>query len=151
MIRNRAWPPDWLAVSGQRGSSPWRCTGCSSGVALQGARRHTPSVQTQAQVKARLDDEAVVDGEIETLPVELDGIPGAVWQMELHSLMPADVRVSLFERGARKCALLKFPRGGAEQAFEAFESALRTANEVSRELHQNAAQAVREARVGRDS
>jgi hypothetical protein len=108
-------------------------------------------VQTQAQVKARLDDEAVVDGEIETLPIELDGIPGAVWQMELHSLMPADVRVSLFERGARKCALLKFTRGGAEQAFEAFESALRTANEVSRELHQNAAQAAREARVGRDS
>lgn len=103
-------------------------------------------MQTQAQIKALLEDEAVVDGEIETLPVELDGIPGAVWQMELHSLMPADVRVSLFERGSRKCALLKFPRGGAEQAFQAFESALRTANAVSQELHRNAAQAVREAR-----
>ena len=103
-------------------------------------------MQTQAQIKARLEDEAVVDGEIETLPVELDGIPGAVWQMELHSLMPPDVRVSLFERGARKCALLKFPRGGADEAYRAFEAALRTANDVSRELHLNAAQAMREAR-----
>lgn len=105
------------------------------------------AVQTEAQIKALLEDEAIVEGEIETLPVELDGIPGAVWQMELHSLMPSDVRVSLFERGARKCALLKFPRGGAQAAYRAFETALHTANEISRELHLNAAQAVREARA----
>jgi hypothetical protein len=104
-------------------------------------------VHTQAQIKGRLDEEAVVDGEIETLPVELDAIPGAVWQMELHALMPADVRVSLFERGARKCALLKFPRGGADAAYRVFETALATANEVSHELHLNAAQAAREARA----
>ena len=109
-------------------------------------RGHALCVQTQAHIKARLEEEAVIEGEVETLPVELDAIPGAVWQMELHSLMPAEVRVSLFERRARKCALLKFARGGAEQAYQAFESALKTANEVSRELHANAAQAVREAR-----
>lgn len=102
-------------------------------------------VQTRAQIKALLEDEAVVEGETETLPVELDAIPGAVWQMELHSLMPPDIRVSLFERGSRKCALLKFPRGGAEQAFQAFETALQAANEVSHELHQSAAQAARDA------
>ena len=103
-------------------------------------------MQTQAQVKALLEEEAVVEGETETLPVELDAIPGAVWQMELHSLMPPDIRVSLFERGSRKCALLKFPRGGAEQALQAFETALRAANAVSHELHTNAARAARAAR-----
>ncbi len=102
-------------------------------------------MQTQAQIKSVLADEAVVEGEMETLPVELDAIPGAVWQMELHALMPADVRVSLFERGARKCALLRFPQGSAERARAAFESALRTANQVSHEVH-SAAQSARQAR-----
>lgn len=108
-------------------------------------RGQTPRVQTQAQVKAVLEDEAVVEDETETLPIELDAIPGAVWQTELLALMPPDVRVSLFERGARKCALLRFPRGTAEQAYRAFEGALRTANEVSHEVH-SAAQAARQSR-----
>lgn len=92
-----------------------------------------------------IEDEAVVEGEMETLPIELDAIPGAVWQMELHALMPPDVRVSLFERGARKCALLRFPQGAAERAFGAFERALRAANQVSLEVH-SAAQSARQAR-----
>lgn len=96
-------------------------------------------------MKAVITEEAVVEGETETLPVELDAIPGAVWQMELHALMPADVRVSLFERGARKCALLRFPQGAAERAYQAFESALQTANQVSHEVH-SAAQSARLAR-----
>jgi hypothetical protein len=95
-------------------------------------------METQAQVKARLEDEVVIDGDIETLPLELDAIPGAIWQMELQSLMPPDVRVSLFERGSQKCALLRFPRGGAEQAYQAFEHACRAANEVSRQAHASA-------------
>jgi hypothetical protein len=103
-------------------------------------------MQTQAQVKALLESEAVVDGDTETLPIELDAIPGAIWQMELHSLMPPEVRVSLFERGAQKCALLRFPRGGAEQAFKAFDLARQAANQVSHELHLNAARAARQIR-----
>jgi hypothetical protein len=103
-------------------------------------------MQTQAQVKARLDSEAVVDGDTETLPIELDAIPGAIWQLELHGLMPPEVRVSLFERGAQKYALLRFPCGQAEQAFQAFDSARRAANEASEQAHQNAARAARHAR-----
>ena len=106
-------------------------------------------VQTQAHVKAVLEDEAVIEDEVETLPIELDAIPGAVWQTELHSLMPPDVRVSLFERGARKCALLRFPRGTTEQAYRAFERALQAANEVSDEVHR-AAQSARQARERAD-
>jgi len=100
-------------------------------------------------VKAVLTDEAVVEGETETLPIELDAIPGAVWQMELHALMPSEVRVSLFERGARKCALLRFPQGSAEHALRAFERALITANQVSHEVH-SAAQSARQARERTD-
>lgn len=103
-------------------------------------------MQTQAQVKARLDRDAVVDGDTETLPIELDAIPGAIWQLELHGLMPPEVRVSLFERGAQKCALLRFPRGQAEQAFQAFDSARRAANEASEQAHLSAARAARHAR-----
>jgi len=106
-------------------------------------------VQTQAQVKALLENEAALegdDGEMETLAVELDAIPGAVWQMELQSLMPPDVRVSLFERGAQKCALLRFQRGCSKQAFDAFDRARETANEVSHQAHQSAARAARQAR-----
>jgi hypothetical protein len=99
-------------------------------------------VETQAQVKALLESEATVEGDTETLPIELDAIPGAVWQMELHSLMPADVRVSLFERGAQKCALLRFPRGCLQQALQAFDTARRGANEQSREAYQSAARAL---------
>jgi hypothetical protein len=102
-------------------------------------------VQTQAQVRAVLADEAVIEGDVETLPIELDAIPGAVWQTELRDLMPPDVRVSLFERGARKCALLRFPRGATEQALRAFEQALQLANQVSHEVHA-AAQSARQAR-----
>jgi hypothetical protein len=98
-------------------------------------------MQTQAQVLALLESEAVVDGDTETLPIELDAIPGAIWQMELHSLMPPEVRVSLFERGAQKCALLRFPRGDAEQAYKAFDVARQAANEVSQQVHQSARQA----------
>ena len=106
----------------------------------------TRRVQTQAEVKALLENEAAVDGEVETLPVELDAIPGAVWQMELQSLMPPDVRVSLFERGAQKCALLRFPRGCSKRAFQAFDTARQAANEVSRQAHLSAAKVAREAR-----
>jgi hypothetical protein len=80
-----------------------------------------------------------------TLSVELDAIPGAVWQTELLALMPADIRVTLFERGTQKCALLAFPRGEQQRALEAFEAARKTANEVSEQAHL-AAQAAREAR-----
>ncbi len=104
-------------------------------------------MQTQAQVKALLEDEAVIEGDIETLPIELDAIPGAVWQMELHALMPPDVRVSLFERGAQKCALLRFPRGRAQEAVEAFDRARQAANETSHQAHQSAAQSVRPPRA----
>ena len=108
-------------------------------------------MQTQAEVKAVLESEAVVEGDTETLPVELDAIPGAVWQMELHSLMPADVRVSLFERGSQKCALLRFPRGQAQAALRAFDEARKAANEVSREVHRSASEAVRQARQSNPS
>ena len=96
---------------------------------------------TQANVVAVLRNEAPEDlGEetpapITTLAIELDAIPGAVWQTELASQMPKDVRVSLFERGAQKCALLTFPEGQLERAYEAFERARKAANEVSHEAH----------------
>jgi len=103
----------------------------------------TRPVETQAQVKALLESEAAIEGDTETLPIELDAIPGAVWQMELHSLMPPDMRVSLFERGAQKCALLRFPRGRLQQALKAFDAARRGANEQSREAYQSVAKTLR--------
>ena len=110
-------------------------------------------METQAQVKSLLETEAVADepetqSETETLLVELDAIPGAVWQMELHSAMPAHVRVSLFERGAQKCALLRFPRGQGSEAYEAFDAARQTANDVSREVYQAARRAREQAERG---
>lgn len=100
-------------------------------------------MQTQARVLALLEEEAVVDGDTETLPIELDAIPGAVWQMELHGLMPPDIRVSLFERGSQKYALLRFPRGRAQAAVQAFDRAREAANEVNHQAHLTAALSVR--------
>ncbi|HKY34786.1 MAG TPA: hypothetical protein VJN18_02500 [Polyangiaceae bacterium] len=98
-------------------------------------------METQANVVAVLaeapeDGDEAAAGPITTLAIELDAIPGAVWQTELISLMPSDVRVSLFERGAQKCALLTFPEGQMERALEAFEQARQGANEVSQQAHQ---------------
>lgn len=107
---------------------------------------------TQARIKAVLeieDREELEPNGQETLPVELDAIPGAVWQMELQGLMPPGMRVSLFEKGSRKCALLRFAAGERDQAYAAFENALAGANAVSEESHRAAAQAVE--RVRRDS
>lgn len=87
----------------------------------------------QAQIKAVLESEPREDGTA-TLPIELDDIPGAVWQAELQSLMPGDMRVSLFERGGQKCALVTFSTEVA-QALAAFEHALRGANEVSQQAY----------------
>jgi len=101
---------------------------------------------TEASILAVLKDEALQDDGTVTLPIELSDIPGAVWQAELQSLMPPDVRVSLFERGGRKCALLRFPADGMDRAPSVFAEALQGANEVSREAHE-AAKAVREARA----
>jgi hypothetical protein len=101
-------------------------------------------VETQANVLQVLSDEercAGGDGEpaaITTLSIELDAIPGAVWQTELEALMPKDIRVSLFERGSQKCALLTFPEGQQERALKAFEQARQGANEVSEQAHQAA-------------
>ena len=94
----------------------------------------------QAQVKAVLESELRDDGSA-TLPIELDDIPGAVWQAELQSLMPDDMRVSLFERGGQKCAVVTFPAGEEETARAAFLLALTGANEVSRISHVKAAEA----------
>lgn len=107
---------------------------------------------TQASIKAVLeieDREELEPNGQETLPVELDAIPGAVWQLELQGLMPPGMRVSLFEKGSRKCALLRFSPGQREEAYAAFEKALAGANEVSEQSHRAAAQAVE--RVRRDS
>lgn len=93
---------------------------------------------TQAQVKAVHASEDRADGNA-TLPIELDDIPGAVWQAELQALMPSDVRVSLFERGGQKFALVTFPAGQAQSAEAAFKQALRGANEVSDAAHRAAA------------
>lgn len=92
----------------------------------------------QAQVRAVLVSETRDDGTA-TLPIELDTIPGAVWQAELQSLMPTDMRVSLFERGGQKCALVTFPVGQAQRAQLAFNAALEGANEVSQQAHRIAA------------
>jgi hypothetical protein len=90
---------------------------------------------TQANVTAILDEEVRDDGSVAVLAIELDAIPGAVWQMELTSLLPGDIRVSLFEQGARKCALLTYPQGERERALAAFEQARQAANQVSRDSH----------------
>ncbi|HYJ07868.1 MAG TPA: hypothetical protein VEX18_02640 [Polyangiaceae bacterium] len=102
---------------------------------------------TQAQVKAVLteDDEAEQREDVATLRIELDAIPGAVWQAELTSSLPPDVRVTLFELGAQKCALLTFPPGQQQYALEVFEKARKVANEVSDEAHA-AARAARASR-----
>ena len=92
----------------------------------------------QAHVKAVHGSELRDDGTA-TLPIELDTIPGAVWQAELQSLMPADLRVSLFERGGQKYALVTFPAGDAQRAEAAFNQALKGANDVSHQAHQTAA------------
>jgi hypothetical protein len=88
----------------------------------------------QAMVKGVLPSEARDDGTA-ALTLELDTIPGAVWQLELQSLLPSGMRVSLFERGGQKCALVTYSLGDAEQALAAFEQALRGANQVSHEAH----------------
>ena len=98
----------------------------------------------QAQLKGVRSSEARDDGTA-TLTLELDTIPGAVWQLELQSLLPEGTRVSLFERGGQKCALVTSSVGDAEQALAAFERALTGANEVSREAHL-AAESQRKAR-----
>jgi hypothetical protein len=106
---------------------------------------------TQASIKAVLEIEeqdAPEPGAMATLPIELDAIPGAVWQAELHGLMPPDVRVSLFEKGARKCALLRFAPDQRERAYAAFEHALQGANEVSEQAHRAAAAALEARRAG---
>jgi hypothetical protein len=102
---------------------------------------------TQAQVKAVLteDDETEQREDVATLRIELDAIPGAVWQAELTSSLPPDVRVTLFELGAQKCALLTFPPGQQRYALEVFEKARKVANEVSDEAHA-AARAARASR-----
>jgi hypothetical protein len=92
----------------------------------------------QAEVKAVLASEARDDGTA-TLPIELTEIPGAVWQAELQSLLPEDMRVSLFERGGQKCALVTFADGDPARAQAAFERALQGANEVSQQSHLAAA------------
>jgi hypothetical protein len=92
----------------------------------------------QAQVKAVLASEEREDGSA-TLPIELDVIPGAVWQAELQARMPEDMRVSLFERGGEKCALVTFSGGDAAAARAAFEAALQGANEVSQEAYSTVA------------
>ena len=93
---------------------------------------------TQAQLKAVHASEDRADGNA-TLPIELDDIPGAVWQAELQALMPSDMRVSLFERGGQKFAIVTFPAGQSQSAEAAFKQALRGANEVSAEAHRVAA------------
>lgn len=97
---------------------------------------------TRANIKSVLEDEAREEDGVATLPIELDAIPGAVWQAELQSLMPEGMRVSLFEQGARKCALLRFPVEQRSHATEVFAEALRGANEVSQQAHQAARAAV---------
>jgi hypothetical protein len=103
-----------------------------------------PTMAVQAQVKAVLTSEERDDGTA-TVPIELDVIPGAVWQAELQSLMPKDMRVSLFERGGQKCALITCAGGDKARALVAFAEALKGANEVSQEAYL----AVAEARKAR--
>lgn len=88
----------------------------------------------QARIVEVLEVEERGDG-TSTLSIELDEIPGAVWQMELLSLLPGDVRVSLFERGGRKFALLSFPSGEVQRARAAFAQACAGANEISDQAH----------------
>jgi hypothetical protein len=96
---------------------------------------------TQANILDILEAVPRDDGAL-TLPVELDAIPGAVWQAELQSLLPEGMRVSLVEHGAQKRALLTFPAELLPEAHLAFERALAGANEVSRESYRAAAKAV---------
>jgi hypothetical protein len=96
---------------------------------------------TQAKILGVLEEPSTRDDGTATLPVELDAIPGAVWQAELQCLMPRDFRVSLFERGSQKCAFLSFPAEQRQEAYDAFERALQGANEVSTEAYRAAARA----------
>lgn len=95
-------------------------------------------METRAQVKAVLPSEERDDGTA-TLPIELDVIPGAVWRAALSSLMPEDMRVSLFEQGGRKCALITFAVGQEARALAGFEAALQEANQVSEQAYASAA------------
>lgn len=96
------------------------------------------AMETRAQVKAVLPSEEREDGTA-TLPIELDVIPGAVWRSALQSLLPDDMRVSLFEQGGRKCALVTFAAGQQAQALATFTEALQEANDVSEQAHSAAA------------
>jgi hypothetical protein len=96
---------------------------------------------TQAKVLEVLEAIPRDDGAL-TLPIELDAIPGAVWQEELQSLLPTGMRVVLFEHGSQKRALLTFPAERLSEAHAAFHSALEGANEVSNDAHRAAAKAV---------
>jgi hypothetical protein len=102
---------------------------------------------TQAKILGVLGESTERDDGTATLPVELDAIPGAVWQAELQSLMPREFRVTLFERGSQKCAFLSFPADQAQQAYDAFEQALQGANETSTEAYRAAARARDESRA----
>jgi hypothetical protein len=102
---------------------------------------NTPAMATQAKILEVLEAVPRDDGAL-TLPIELDAIPGAVWQAELQSLLPDGMRVSLFEHGTQKRALLTFPAELSSEAQSAFERALQGANEVSSEAHRAAAKAV---------
>ena len=98
---------------------------------------------TQATIRNIVESEELEQST--TLAIELDDIPGAVWQAELQALMPEDIRATLFERGGQKFALLKFPDDQRDRARTAFEQALSGANEVSQQAH-SAARAARDAR-----
>jgi len=94
----------------------------------------------QAQIRTVLASEPRDDGTA-MLTIELDDIPGAVWRAELESLMPGDMRVSLFERGEQKLAVITHPAGDEQRARTAFSEALHGANEVSHEAHAAVARA----------
>lgn len=93
-----------------------------------------------------LETAAARDDGTSTLLLELDAIPGAVWQAELRELLAPDIRAVLFERGGQKCALLTFATEHEPKAQQAFAAALGAANEVSQQAHAIAAKAASEAR-----
>lgn len=124
---------------------PPSLNGCSGPVS---GPLFTAPMVTQAKIIAVLDDELRDVGDATMVRIDLDAIPGAVWQTELQSALPPDVRVSLFERGAQKCALLSFASGQFESAHAAFVSALQAANEVSQQAHAAVVQAREKRREG---
>jgi hypothetical protein len=105
------------------------------------------AMATQAKILGILGESTARDDGTATLPVELDAIPGAVWQAELQSLMPSDFRVTLFERGSQKCAFLSFPAEQAQEAYDAFARALEGANEANSEAYRAVARAREESRT----